>query len=110
MPDVWTVIEEAPVTLADTAELYHWSTNYNPGDGPFTLFLDLIGYSDEEFGCALYGPTVRYAENFRTGSWDERLGYVELDKLGRALVEYATRPHDVRDFVAALIEAESAGE
>lgn len=105
--DVWTLIEEAPVTLCNVAELYHWSTNYDAGDGPFALFLDMIGWSDEEFGQALYGPTVRYAENIRTGSWDERLGCVELAKLGAALTEYAVRPHDVRAFVDQLMRAES---
>lgn len=109
MNDVWTIIEDAPVTLADTCELYHWSTNYEAGEGPFCLFLDMIGYSDEEFGAVLYGPTRRYGEGYqRTGSWDERLGYVELEKLGRALYEYSLRPHDVRALVDSLMEAESA--
>lgn len=104
--DVWQLLEDAPVTLADTAALYHWSTNYDTGDGPFALFLDMIGWSDDELGQAIYGPTIRYAENIRTGSWDERLGYEELNKLGRALMEYATRPHDVRQFVDELMLAE----
>lgn len=100
------VIEDAPFTLADTARLYTWSTNYAPGDGPFALFLDMIGYSSEEFGVPLYGPTVRSAEN-RVTDWDAQLGYVELDYLARALLEYAQRPHDVRAFVDDLMRAES---
>lgn len=109
MPDVWELIEDAPEYAKATADLYHWTTNYNAGDGPFTLFLDMIGYSDEEFGMAIYGPTVRASES-RSGmsSWDTNLGYVELGKLGKALVEYADRPQDVRAFVDALILAESA--
>jgi hypothetical protein len=106
--DVWQLIEDAPVTLADTCELYSWSTNYDAGSGPFSLFLDLIGYSDEEFGMPIYGPTVRLMGEYqRASSWDENLGYVELEKLGRALREYAIRPHDVREFVDQLMRAES---
>ena len=104
--NVEKLIEDPPMNAWDVADLYSWSTNYEAGDGPFTLFLDMIGYSDEEFGQALYGPTIRYAENFRTGSWNERLGYVEIDKLGRALMQYAVNPHAVEQYVAALMEAE----
>ena len=107
MPDLWKLIEEAPMHAWDVASLYSWSTNYEAGDGPFTLFLDLIGYSDEEFGTALYGPTVRAAENSRgVTDWSTFLGYVELDKLGRALMQYALNPNSVREFVDAIMEAE----
>lgn len=112
--DVWAILDEAPVYATAVGDLYHWSTNYQAGDGPFTLFLDMIGYSDEEFGQALYGPTMRANENtWKVGtehvvSWDANLGYVELSKLGAALVEYADRPQDVRVFVDRLMLAESA--
>lgn len=105
--DVWSLLEEAPVYAVAVGDLYHWSTNYDAGDGPFALFLDMIGYSDDEYGMALYGPTVRAADNTRgMSSWDSNLGYVELSKLGAALVEYADRPQDVRAFVDQLISAE----
>ena len=94
MADVWTLIEEAPPFASDTADLYHWSTNFNAGEGPMTLFLDLIGWSDDNIGETLYDLK------------DAALGYVELDKLGKALREYADRPQDVRAFVDELIEAE----
>lgn len=93
--DVWELCENPPAGCADVADLYHWSTNYDAGKGPFTLFLDLIGYSDEHLGEPLY--------NLR----DASLGYVELDKLADALKQYADRPGDVREFVDALIEAET---
>jgi hypothetical protein len=54
------------------------------------LFLDLIGWSEDELG-------EPYAS----------LGYVELGKLAEALTEYADRPHDVREYVDALMAAES---
>ena len=107
-PDIWQLLEDAPKGAEAVADLYHWSTNYDAGDGPFTLFLDMLGYSDEEFGQPIYGPTVRLmGEYSRTGSWDDRLGYVELSKLGAALIEYANSPQDVRAFVDRLMLAEA---
>lgn len=93
--DVWQLIEEAPKHVEATADLYHWSTNYDAGKGPITLFLDLIGWSEDNIGEPLYSLK------------DASLGYVELDKLGLALREYADRPQDVREFVDQLLEAES---
>jgi hypothetical protein len=89
------MIEEAPEYASATADLYHWSTNYDAGKGPITLFLDMIGWSEDNIGETLYDLG------------DASLGYLELDKLAKALTEYADRPQDVREFVDALIEAES---
>jgi hypothetical protein len=94
--DVWEALEDAQPHVAATADLYHWSTNYDPGKGPMTLFLDLIGWSADELGMSLY--EIGDASG---------LGYVELDKLGLALREYADRPLDVRSFVDVLMELES---
>lgn len=96
LKDVWELTENPPQGCEETASLYHWSTNYDAGKGPFTLFLDLLGWSDENIGEPLYGLK------------DASLGYVELDKLGAALREYADRPHDVREFVDTLVNAEMA--
>lgn len=104
--DVWELCESPPDGCDDVADLYHWSTNYDAGDGPFALFLDMIGWSDEELGMPAYGPTVRRLEGSRLESWDSRLGYLELDKLADALKQYADRPHDVRAFVDELMLAE----
>lgn len=102
--DVWEFVEAAPKGVAAVADLWHWSTNYDAGDGPFALFLDMIGYSDEEFGMPLYGPTVKLmGELSRTGSWDALLGYVELGKLADALTQYADRPQEVRAWVDELL-------
>lgn len=95
----WTLLETPPPGCSAVADLFHWSTNYDPGRGPSTLFLDLIGYSADEYGEALY----------RAEHGDYGLGYVECGKLAAALTEYADRPGDVRDFVSALIEAEGSG-
>jgi len=101
--DIWDALENPPVFAGASdsyaqhaAELYHWSTNYEAGRGPFTLFLDLIGWSAEHIGESLY----------QLGDASD-LGYVELGKLGRALNEYADTPQDVRAYVDLLLELES---
>jgi hypothetical protein len=92
---IWQLLEEtAPKGCESVQDLYSWSLNYDAGKGPFTLFLDLIGYSFEEFGDTLYQLT------------ESSLGYVELGKLALALTEYADRPSDVHTFITTLIEAE----
>lgn len=92
---IWTLLEQdAPKGCEAVQDLYSWSLNYESGKGPFALLLDLIGWSEEEYGSNLY--------------LGDALGYVECDKVGRALQEYATRPADVREYVARLLEAESA--
>lgn len=95
--DVWEACENPPAGSAAVADLYHWSTNYDPGKGPFTMFLDMIGWSEDQIG-----------ENLWSGD-HSLLGYVELDKLGKALCEYADRPHDVQGFVDRLMELEAQG-
>ena len=94
--DYWQLLEDAPDYCEAVSDLFHWSTNYDAGKGPATAFLDLVGYSDDEFGENIY-------------NWSERpsIGYVEADKLGKALQEYADRPGDVMDYVRELLEAES---
>lgn len=92
--DVWAMLEEAPVYARDVADLYHWSTNYDAGKGPFTLFLDLIGWSKDEIGEPLYSLK------------DASLGYLELAKLSAALTEYTNRPQDVRAWVDTIVSAE----
>ena len=95
--DVWQLLEDAPSGCDAVASLYQWSTNYDCGKGPFTLFIDLIGWSEDNIGSTIYP----YSD--LQGS----LGYVELDKLADALTAYADRPHDVSDYVSALLEAEA---
>jgi hypothetical protein len=92
--DVWTLLDEAPAHGEAVADLYHWSTNYDAGKGPFALFFDLLGWSEDELGEPIY--------KLREAS----LGFVELDKLGLALREYADNPHEVREYVDALMRAE----
>lgn len=95
--DIWEMLEQdAPAGCSAIQDLYSWSLNYDAGKGPMTLFLDLIGWSDEQIG----EPPLYSLE-------DASLGYVELDKLGLALREYAESPQNVREYVDKLLEAES---
>lgn len=93
--DIWTLLEQgAPPGCEAVQDLYSWSLNYDPGRGPFALFLDLIGWSEDELGEPIYSLK------------DASLGYLELGKLAESLTEYADRPRDVREYVELLMAAE----
>src|SRR5690348_16456010 len=94
--DVWSFVEDAPDYASDVADLWHWSTNYDAGKGPIALFLDLIGWSEENIGEPLYNMK------------DASLGYLELDKLAKALTQYADRPQDVMSWVETLLQYDEA--
>ena len=89
------VFDGAPDALAPVADLYRWSSNFD-WPSPWALFLDLIGYSEENFGDTLY--------NLKSVSM--KLGYVELDYLADALKCYAVRPFVVLDFIERLERTE----
>lgn len=112
--DVWELCEINPTSAI--ADLYHWSTNYDTGTGPFSLFLDLIGWSDEELGLPIYAPTVRYADSQRgmgnlaghsNDNWSQYLGCLELSLLAAALEEYAHDPPAAYDFTSVIMKAET---
>jgi hypothetical protein len=86
----YELIENAPEKVEHTAGLFEWSENYQ-FPSPASLFLDLIGWSEEEHGerlCQNKMPT---------------LGYLEADYLGDALKEWADRPNEVYAFVEKLM-------
>lgn len=94
--DIWQLLEEtAPVGCSDVQDLYSWSLNYDAGKGPFTLFLDLIGYSEDNFGETMFDLT------------SAALGYLELSKLADALQQYTDAPSDVNSYVVTLMDAEA---
>lgn len=95
--DIWQMLENPPERHKDIADLYHWSLNYDAGKGPFSLFLDLIGWSADQLGENIY------AIGDASG-----LGYVELSKLADALKVYADDPQGSMEYVEALMAAESA--
>ena len=90
--DIWSFVEDAPAMVSDVADLWHWSTNYDAGKGPFTLLLDLIGWSQDNIGEPLYNMK------------DASLGYLELDKLSKALDQYTDRPTDVMSWIEELLQ------
>lgn len=89
-----TLLATDDARLEPVARLYNWSTNYDAGKGPFTLFLDLIGWSEDNVGEPLY--------NMR----DSSLGYLELGYLAAALDTYSDNPSDVAAYVEHLMSAE----
>jgi hypothetical protein len=93
--ETYELIENAPEKLGRIAQLWSWSSNYDY-PSPATVFIDLIGYSEEEYG----EPLTTMQEAVRV------LGFLELGILAEALNEYIDRPEDARNFIRDLIEAE----
>jgi hypothetical protein len=94
---VWTYTENAPAYAGAIAYLWGWSLNYDHQNAPFPLFLDLVGYSQERWGskCSVWGTTETNG-----------LGWLELDLLAKALIEYADNPHDCDRWLDGLHECE----
>jgi len=84
-------LDMAPDYAKDTANMIEWSANCEWSRSPYAVFLDLIGQSEIMFGENL---TVSVPS----------LGYIELDKLAKALIEYANRPNDIREWLSGLEE------
>jgi hypothetical protein len=95
---IWDLLESPKPSQEHTAGLISWSMNYDlPSTGtPYLLFLDLIGYSAENYGQPL----------FNLANVQKVMGFMELDYLGDALKEYAENPQAVLDFIEAINNAE----
>jgi hypothetical protein len=94
---IWDLLESPKPSQEHTAGLISWSMNYDLKTGtPYHLFLDLIGYSADNYGSALFDLT----------NVQNVMGFMELDYLGDALKEYANNPQEVLDFIEAIDEAE----
>ena len=92
------LIEEPPTGLETIRDLYNWSTNYDYRTGtPWLGFLDLIGYSDEEYG-----------QKMNHDKWE--VDYASADMLGHALIQWAHAPEHVINYVSALEQAERGDE
>jgi hypothetical protein len=95
--DIWDILGDVKPSQEHTAGLISWSMNYDLKTGtPYHIFLDLIGYSANEYGLSLFD----YNNVHRV------LGFMELDYLGDALKEYADNPQAVLDLIGAIDEAE----
>ena len=89
------LLDTAPDYAAAVSWLANWSYNESYETGSAWLeFLDLTGISEERYG----GHVNRRAY---------RPGYLEADKLGDALKQWADRPRDVENYVAAIMEADN---
>lgn len=86
--------DSAPEYVQGVAALYRWALNYTDA-APFRAFLDLVGFSADEFG-----------EPFGMAAWSDSLGYTELGLLADAMGEYASRPSDVAEWVRELLAIE----
>jgi hypothetical protein len=92
MTDMWEFLERGTTTAPKTQEVYEWSLNYDPGKGPFSLLLDLIGWSEENLGQPCY----------RGGN----LGWKEAVLLADSLTEWADNPHGVEEWITEMIRYE----
>ena len=91
--DIWGFLEVHDETrFQDLAELVNWSMNFDHKDSPYLAFLDLIGYSQDNYGDTMY-------------QWDtNRMGYLELDYIADALKLYTSDPSAVLEWVTELNE------
>lgn len=90
--NLWEFLEEEPKWAKETKALFEWSLNYDHDQRPFNLMLDLIGWSEDNYGVSM-------AKNVR-------LGYLEADYLGDALKEWANSPHEVEAWITELMGKE----
>lgn len=89
----YDLCDTAPEYAEDTAHLFSWCEGNYDFPAPSSLFLDLVGYSEEHHGQNLTAQKMPI------------LGYLEIDLLAKALTEYASRPNDVSNFVEKLMNA-----
>ena len=77
--------------------LAEWSLNYDYPT-PMNLYMDLIGYSEDEYGEKLCGDK------------QPSIGYLEADLLGKALIAYADAPGAALDAIEEIIKDETEEE
>lgn len=90
---IWEFLELHDETrFQDLAELGSLSMKFDFEDGPYLAFLDLIGYSQDNYGSTMY-------------RWDtNRMGYLELNYVADALKLYTIDPSGVLDWITELNE------
>jgi len=72
-----------PTSASAIEELYDWSLNFSDHNNPWSIFCDLIGYSQDAYGQALSDSS----------KYDDFLGYIELCKLANALSLFENHGH-----------------
>ena len=94
-----------PPQAAAIEELHDWSLNYNAGRNPYCVYLDLIGYSYETWGCDAYIAPPGTADS---GRYSGVLGYKELCMLADALKIFEDNGYEqVYEWCSLLDEHES---
>lgn len=84
----WELLDNAPDYLQPVADLIRWASNEEHRAGTtYLAFIDLIGYTRENFGDTLNNP-----------NW--QAGYVEADYLADALKVWANNPYSVESFIS----------
>ena len=92
------LLDNPPAGCEDVANLYVWSGNYDYKDGnPYCAFLDLIGYSMENYGEKL---NPRHYQ----------IDHISADSFAGALKRWSERPNDVVDYIIALENGERGEE
>ena len=93
--------DNEPKDFADkvkhTIDLYNWALNcgsYESPYNPWPVFLDLIGFTEEEYGE-------------REDNSKRRLDYLGLSKLAPAVEEYTDRPDIIYQLIRDLIRFET---
>lgn len=95
-----------PQEAAAIEELFDWSRNFNGGRNPYCVFLDLIGYSDEMYGCEAYIPP---SISVGGGRYACILGYKELCLLADALKLFENNGYErVYAWCRALEDSENS--
>jgi len=87
-----------PAKASPVEELFDWSQNFDSFQNPFTLFLAVIGYYEEEYGESLSPSNFDFSKTF---------GYIELRLLGSALNVFETESFDtVYEWCRTLLSAD----
>lgn len=89
---IWEYTEAAPDHLEAVRDCWSWGLNCDASANPWLAFLDLIGWTEEQYGEPLWQGAT--------------LGYLECDYLAHALRTYADRPQEVWDWIDGLMECD----
>lgn len=87
------VIEKHKAKFPSICELYEWSQNYD-FPSPMSYFLDIIGYSENEFNDTL-------------GDWkqvNKHINLWELDFIAKAILEYSNNSEDAYEVIKELVD------
>lgn len=91
---VWDYLEQNNDYAPEAQALYSWGLNCDRDGNPFLVFLDLIGWSQENYGELMHNGN-------KTG-----FGFIELGYLADALAEYVNDPQRVGEWVDGLMNCE----